>query len=111
MILWLFGDSIFRGAIGETDVAAEDPLWPIRAPGPMLDLFAGEPFARLGGGTRIPDGIDKAARLLAAMVGREIAADDAIVMLDVGPHSGDPDLTRRNGSNCGARWRPIRAPS
>jgi hypothetical protein len=93
--LWLFGDSIFNEGIGAASLTPEDALWPVRSPGPMLDLMAGEAFVRRGGGTLIPDGVDRASGAISKMVGRDIAAADVVAMLDVGPHGGDPDLHER----------------
>lgn len=102
MTLWLFGDSIFHGAVFDVKVKPRHPMWPVRAPGPMIDLMLDEPFTRLGGSTSIPYGVDEAAANLESMVGRDIGPDDAIVMLDVGTHSYDADMHER-------QWLQLRA--
>jgi hypothetical protein len=100
--LWLFGDSIFHGYGFRRKLAAYEPVWPVRAPAPMIDLMLGEPFAILAGLTSIPDHVDDAAARLEAMVGRIIGPADTILMLDVGGHSYDPDLHER-------QWLQLRA--
>jgi hypothetical protein len=100
--LWLFGDSIFAGAAFQVKVKPRHPAWPVRAPGPMIELMLGEPCTRLGGSTAIPAGVEEAAAIIEAMVGRDIGPDDVIVMLDVGVHSFDPDLHER-------QWLQLRA--
>jgi hypothetical protein len=95
VIIWLFGDSIFHGAITDEPLGPEDELWPIRAPAQLINLMIGEEQARLAGGTNIPDGVPKAAAQIRAMVARQIQPEDTIVMLDVGPHAGDADVHER----------------
>lgn len=102
MTLWLFGDSIFHGYGFQRKIAAYEPVWPVRAPAPMIELMVGEPYAILAGLTSIPDHVDDAAARLEAMVGRIIGPADVILMLDVGGHSYDPDLHER-------QWLQLRA--
>ena len=102
MTLWLFGDSIFAGACFDVKVKPRHAMWPVRAPGPMIDLMLGGACTQLGGRTDIPWAVDEAAAQIAAMVGREIAPSDVIVMLDVGLHSKDPDLHEQ-------QWLTLRA--
>ena len=102
MTLWLFGDSIFAGACFDVKVKPRHAMWPVRAPGPMIDFMLGEPSTQPGGQTSIPGAVDEAAANIAAMVGREIGPSDVIVMLDVGLHSFDPDLHER-------QWLQLRA--
>ena len=102
MTIWLFGDSIFAGACFDVKVKPRHAMWPVRAPGPMIDFMLGEPCTQLAGQTSIPGGVDEAAAHIEAMVGREIGPSDAIVMLDVGVHSFDPDLHER-------QWLKLRA--
>ena len=102
MTLWLFGDSIFAGAAFEVKVKPRHPAWPVRAPGPMIELMLDEPCTRPGGPTAIPSGVEEAASGIEAMVGRDIGPGDVIVMLDVGVHSFDPDVHER-------QWLQLRA--
>lgn len=109
MTVWLFGDSIFRGAVLDRfpdqyapEAAAAEPLWPLRAPAETMNLLLGEEAVRLGGFTGLPDRVDKAARRLRTMLDAgTIAPGDMIVMLDVGPHACDPDRHE-------AQWRRLR---
>ena len=102
MTLWLFGDSIFAGACFDLKVKPRHAMWPVRAPGPMIDFMLGESCTQLGGQTSIPGPVTEAAAHIQAMVGREIGPSDIIVMLDVGVHSFDPDLHEH-------QWRQLRA--
>ena len=102
MTFWLFGDSIFAGVAFDVKIKPRHAIWPVRAPGPTIDLMLGEACTRFGGSTAIPSGVVEAAADIEAMVGREIGADDVIVMLDVGVHSFDADLHE-------AQWRQLRA--
>lgn len=102
MTLWFFGDSIFAGACFDVKVKPRHAMWPVRAPGPMIDFMLDEPCTQLAGKTQIPGAVDEAAAGIAAMVGREIGPSDVIVMLDVGLHGMDPDLHER-------QWLTLRA--
>jgi hypothetical protein len=102
MTLWLFGDSIFAGACFDVKVKPRHAMWPVRAPGPMIDVILGEACTQTGGQTSIPNGVDEAAAHIEAMVGREIGPSDIIVMLDVGLHSYDPELHEQ-------QWLKLRA--
>ncbi len=109
MTLWLFGDSIFRGAAlgrfpdehSPAQIVAE-PLWPLRSPAAVMNLMLGEEVVRHGGVTRLPGGVDKAAAALRRRFGPGgIGPSDTVVFLDVGPHAGDPDRHE-------AQWRTLR---
>jgi hypothetical protein len=100
--LWFFGDSIFAGACFDVKVKPRHAMWPVRAPGPMIDLMLGEACTELAGKTEIPWAVDAAAAHIAAMVGPRIRPSDVIVMLDVGLHSMNPDLHER-------QWLTLRA--
>lgn len=109
MTVWLFGDSIFRGAaIGRfpedysPEEAAAEPLWPMRSPATVMNLLLGEEAARFGGITGLPDGVDKAVRELSERLrSGVIAGSDTLVFLDVGRHAENPDVHQ-------AQWRALR---
>lgn len=97
MHIWLFGDSIFRGAALDRfpdeytpEQAGDEPLWPLRAPAEVINLALGEQVAVLAGNTGLPTGVDKCERRLAKALRRQVAAHDIVVFLDVGPHAEDP---------------------
>lgn len=95
MTIWLFGDSIFHGEKGEQNLPENHPLWPIRSPAQMIGMLLPEQDVRLGGLTGIPERVEDCAAAIARRVASEIMSDDAIVMLDVGRHSLDPDVHER----------------
>ena len=109
MTIWLFGDSIFRGTpvvlrpdLVSPEHAARIPLWAFRSPAAVMNLLLGEGAVRRGGQTRLPKGVKQCARELDALYrSDEFRADDVIVMLDVGPHVGDPNEHE-------ALWRGLR---
>ena len=100
MTVWLFGDSIFRGAaIGRfpedyaPEEAAAEPLWPMRSPAAVMNLLLGEEAVAFGGVTGLPDGVDKAVRELSErLYWGPVAPADTLVFLDVGQHAEDPDV-------------------
>ena len=109
MTVWLFGDSIFRGAaIGRfpedyaPEEAAAEPLWPMRSPAAVMNLLLGEETVAFGGVTGLPDGVDKAVRELSErLYWGPVAPADTLVFLDVGQHAEDPDVHE-------AQWRALR---
>jgi hypothetical protein len=115
-VLWLFGDSIFRGFAGgrfpdevPVEEAALEPLWALRSPSASMNLLcAGMGLAELD-----PLGTATCGKLVACYVGPAGQPDrvtkglahierlhdsgcvregDAIAMLDAGAHTEDPDL-------------------
>ncbi len=108
MTVWLFGDSIFRGAaIGRfpedyaPEEAAAEPLWPMRSPAAVMNLLLSEDVVAFGGVTGLPDGVDKAVRELSERLrAGAIGPADTLVFLDVGHHAEDPDVHE-------AQWRAL----
>lgn len=115
-VLWLLGDSIFRGyATGRfpdtltSEEAATDPLWPFRSPPASMNLLcadlglakldaegtavSGEFVACYAGLAGQPDrklkGIQRISDLYASGYVRE---GDVVAFLDAGMHTQDPDL-------------------
>jgi hypothetical protein len=115
-VLWLFGDSIYRGTAlrkySDRYTRAEievEPLWPFRAPCSMINLaFAdsgllndgdfdiireAEFIACFAGDVGQPGPLEKTlARIRSLQNSRAIRASDAMVFLNAGPHTSDPDL-------------------
>ncbi len=110
MTVWLFGDSVFRGAalakfpdLYSAEEAAAEPLWPLRSPARVMNILLGEMVVRLGGNTGLPDRVEKCALKLEARIAQGgVAAGDQVVMLDIGRHFEDPDRHE-------AAWRRLRA--
>ncbi len=110
MTIWLFGDSIFRGAaLGRfpdeysSEEIAADPLWPVSSPAAVMNLALGEDLVKLGGVTGLPDGVEKAVRRLAAFLNSgSVQRGDTVVFLDVGHHARDPDRHQ-------AQWLALRS--
>lgn len=89
-MLWLFGDSIFRGlaaGVFADELPEDDPRRSWASPAAMLNAAYGEERVAVGGQTLLPDSVDKAA---AALRGFRTAPGDCIAMLDAGHHAGDP---------------------
>lgn len=104
-MIWLFGDSIFRGfalgrfpeAYAPEEIEAE-PLWPLRAPASMINLMAGEEITALAGLTGLPDPqmIAMGKKDLQRGIDRGmIKPGDSLVFLDVGFHAADPETHRQ----------------
>jgi hypothetical protein len=93
--VWLYGDSIFRGAalgrfpdLHTPEEIAAEPMWPARAPAEMMNLVLGQDAVRLGGITGLPDKTGKAVRVLARRLNAGlIGPEDVVVFLDVGAHA------------------------
>lgn len=106
--VWLFGDSIFRGAsvvhrpdLIDAEEARRVPLWPFRNPAAVMNLVLGGEVVRHGGRTRLPNGMKECSRELWALFDSgQFGPQDVIVMLDVGRHGGDPDAHE-------AAWRRL----
>lgn len=90
-MLWLVGDSIFRGfALGvfADALAADDPRQAEASPAAVINRMAGREVARCAAITGLPDKVPAAIEAIAAL---PVAPGDVIAMLDAGDHGSDPD--------------------
>lgn len=124
-VLWLFGDSIFRGwslkifpdAMSDADIAAQ-PLYPLRSPASMINLILADQGAVEldGGGVAItgqyvacyaglagPPGDMSLAtsRIERLFTEGSIRPGDVLTFLDAGLHTNDPDIYE-------AQWLRVR---
>lgn len=99
-MIWLFGDSIFRGyATGRfaDQLPPGDPRHAWASPSAMLNSALGEALVAVGGLTRLPDEAELAVEEMARF---RAEPGDVIVMLDAGHHACDPDVHER-------QWRAL----
>lgn len=109
MRLRLFGDSILRGhtVVTRPDLMTSEeatavPLWPVRSPYSVINLLFGAEVAQFVGRLKLPGVRDSVGSVRQARLSGEIRPDDTVIMLDVGPHCGDPDALEH-------AWRRLRA--
>lgn len=101
--VWLVGDSILNGyALGRLAETLNEPevgpLWPLRGPASVINLILGREAAKVACATRLPN--EATVELGMAWLAEEVRSGairpgDAVVFLDVGEHSCDPDAYER----------------